>query len=299
MRDELKMDKSKDIEYIVCDMKDVKEVKKIIESVLPDEIYNLGAQSDARVSIEKAEETMLINGNIVLSICETIKCLKEKKEIRLFQANSSELYKGIQDCDNNHVVIEEENINFRPKNPYGISKLLAYWTINYYRENFGLYLCNGIIFNAESKMRKEEFLIKKITNTIKEIKKGTAEFLVVGDLNCERDWIHASDVSKAIWLILQQKSSADYIISMNDRHSVREAIERAFELVGINIKWEYKDGIEVGTSEGKILVKTSGEFIRSYEKNSVCLIGNNEKLKSIGWIPEYNWETLLLDNLVD
>jgi len=272
--------KIKNVKTFECDMNNIKKLKKIILKINPDEIYNLAAQADATISIKNPEESFFTNSNIVLAICETIK----NTNIKLFQANSSEIFKGIEKSE-----ITEDLLTFYPKNPYAIAKLSAYWMIRWYREYYNLYVCNGIIFNTESPRRNKKFVINKIISKIKHNK-----ILKIGNLNMKKDWIHAYDVAHAAWLSLQQKQSDDYIISLNNLHSVREVIEYTFKYIHKDIQWVDQDLNEIGKgSSNELLVKVDSRFFRKYEEKNTYLVGNNTKLKNIGWIPLYSWEKII------
>jgi GDPmannose 4,6-dehydratase len=267
------------VKTIECDINNVKKLKKIILQIKPDEIYNFAAQADATVSIKSPENSFYTNSNTVLSICEIIK----NTNIKLFQANSSEIFKGIDSSE-----ITETLLTFYPKNPYAIAKLAAYWTTRWYREYYNLYVSNGIIFNTESPRRNKKFVINKIISKIKNNK-----LLKIGNINIKKDWIHAYDVAYASWLSLQQPHSDDYVISLNNLHSVREVIEYSFKYINKNIIWEGSDLNEIGRTSDEILVKIDPRFFRKYEEKNTNLIGNNTKLKNIGWIPKYTWEKMI------
>ena len=253
----------------------------------------MAAQSDAVNSIDDPEQTLIINGNSVMAMCEAVRSLKEIKKIKVFQANSAELFRGLTQHASDILRIDETILEFYPKNPYAIAKLMAYWIIRYYREYYDLYMCNGIIFNAESPRRNPKFVVNKIARTVRKILTNNDLQLVMGDLEAKRDWIHAYDVAMAAWISLQQPNSDDYVISLNQYHSVRDTIQEAFSVVGINVEWELTKQTGVEKETGRVLVVTNRELFRSYEIKTVALIGDNSKLLSRGWIPKYTWESMI------
>lgn len=278
-----------DITYIECDITNKDKLQQIITDIQPNEIYNLAAITDAPLSIDNPETTLLTNGNIVLTICETIR--KINKPIKLFQANSSELFKGL-----NTRVINEDLLEFYPKNPYGIGKLMAYWIIRYYREYYGLYVCNGIIFNAESKLRDTKYVLSKISHSLHDIINNET-ILTIGNIHTKRDWIHASDVAKASHYILQESIPQDYVIGSGISHSIKEFIDLSFSKFNINVKWD-QDGVNTkgyDSSNGRLLITTDSKLYRPYENINNDLVADNSKLYSTGFKPEYNWDDLVND----
>jgi GDPmannose 4,6-dehydratase len=283
-----------DVTYIESDLTDARTLKNLIVWIQPDEIYNMAAQTDAVASIAEPEETLWLNGNIALILCECVR--QAAKPIKLFQANSMEIYKGL-----NRLVITEDELGVYPKNPYAIAKITAYWSVRYYREQHGCYVNNGIIFNAESPRRHSRYVTRKIANSVRQILTDPEHVLTVGDLDAQRDWIHAYDVAMAAWLSLQQPNPGDYVISLGATHSVREFIERSFYQVGITIKWEgSRDAVEevgVDSQTGRLLVKVDSAFFRQYETKTIPIYGDNTKLRSIGWIPRYTLDDIIAELL--
>lgn len=275
------------INYLLCDLSDVAKLKDIIIKYNFDEIYNLAAQTDAVLSLKDPEETLWLNGNVVMAICETIKGSGTCGSIKLFQANSVEIYKGLHISS-----IDESMLSFYPKNPYAIGKLAAYWTVKYYRDELKCFCCSGIIFNTESPLRNERYVTKKIVNTLK-----NKTLLKVGNVDSRKDWIHAYDVAFAAWLILQQEIADDYVIGLGETHSVKEFITLAYSHLNITIEW-IGDGIElkgINKDNNELLVTIDAQFFRSYESNTAPLNGNNNKLRSIGWSPKYKLNDIIVD----
>lgn len=283
-----------DVIYIESNLSGAGTLTELIVQLEPDEIYNMAAQTDAVASISEAEETIWLNGTIPLILCEAVH--RVSKPIKLFQANSMEMYKGL-----NRLVIDEDELAVYPKNPYAIAKIAAYWSVRYYREQHGCYINSGIIFNAESPRRHPRYVTRKIANAIREMLNNFDAILTVGNLDAERDWIHAYDVAMAAWLSLQQPKPGDYVISLGATHSVRYFIEQSFHQVGITIKWEGpRDSVEergVDASTGRLLVKVDPAYFRSYEAKTTPIYGNNTKLRSIGWIPKYSLDDIIVELL--
>lgn len=279
--------------YVKCDISDIGTFKDIICELCPDEIYHFAAQTVATISVKEPEKTLWVNGNVVMAICEAI--LSTDKPIKLFIANSSELFKGRSTRR-----VNESDLDFYPKNPYGIGKLAAYWISRYYREHFGLHICSGIIFNAESPKRKPSYVTSKIVKEVVNIAKTRKGKLSVGNIDSWRDWIHAYDVANAAKVILSQDRPSDYIISLNEVHSVRYLIEQTFLLVNIDITWvgERSSLAEIGINRetGETVVEINKDFFRSYETSPNILKGDSSKLLSIGWEPQY---TTVIDIMRD
>jgi len=220
------------------DLEDPSSIERAIKKVQPDEIYNLAAQSDAQISSRIPEYTLKINGLSLFRICDIAS--KLKKQVKIFQAASAELYGGLYNGKVN------ENTPFHPQNPYSIAKLSAYWITRYYRDKNNLFICNGILFNVESPRRGINFVTKKIVKNISDITKGKLDKLSLGNLNAKRDWSHAKDSALAMWKILQADKPDDYVIASGECHSVREFVELAFKYVGIEIAWKGSGIDEVG-----------------------------------------------------
>lgn len=284
------------INYLHGDLNDTKSIEQLIWTIKPDEIYNLGGNTDTPLAIKDPIQCFNINTNVVNVICETIYQIREKngKNIKLFQAGSAEMYKGL--LDGNELVVNEDNTNFYPITPYGVSKVSSYWTLKYYREKMNLYMCNGIVFNTESSHRHSRYLSKKISNFVRNMKDD--DILQVGNLHCYRDFIHAYDAANAMYMIMQQDTSSDYIISSNTLTSIKDFICLFFKTKGIYLEWSCSglDEKAHDISNGKVRIKINPDFMRSYEITEK-LMGNNEKLKSIGWTPKYSVEDIVRDML--
>lgn len=277
-----------DIHLHYSDLTDYTESVKIIQEVQPDEIYNLAAQSNVKISFEKPEYTTLTNALIPLKILEIIRVLGLEKKTRFFQASTGELF------GNSREIPQKESTPFYPKSPYAVSKLCAYWTCVNYREAYDIFACNGILFNHESPIRPENFVTRKITKAAARIKKGLQDRLYLGNLNAKRDWGFAGDYVEAMWLMLQQDKPDDYIIATGKAHSVRELVEFAFREVDIEIKWEGEGLNEVGKDalNGRILVEIDPAFYRPVEAN--VLVGDLSKARELlGWEPRVTFEELV------
>jgi GDPmannose 4,6-dehydratase len=237
-------------------------------------------------------ETIDINGTFVVKLCELIHQLqlKHNKQIKLFQANSSELFKG-----SGNLIINESNLNFYPKNPYALGKILAYWTIRYYRETYGYHFSNGIIFTTESPLRNPKFVIRKLTQKIAEIRDGKISDLVLGQIESCRDWIHAYDVANAAYQILQEPKSDEYVISLGELHFLHEVIEECFDRIGIKLKWVDNQAEDEKT--GFVYVRVDKTLFRNYETPTQKLLGDNQKLKNIGWKPHFTFKKIIDDML--
>ena len=268
------------------DLDDTSSIEKIIKKIQPDEIYNLAAQSDAQVSFHLAEYTLKTNGTALVRICEAAKSLA--KPAKVFQAASAELYGGM------HEGLINENHPFHPRNPYGIAKLTAYWIVKYYREKYGLFACNGILFNSESPRRGENFVTRKIAKAVAGIKNGSKEPLALGSLNAKRDWSHAKDTAMAAWTMLQAPNGDDYVIASGIPHSVREFVELAFRHVGIEIVWKGEGVDEIGYDKisGKTLVVVDPLYFRPHEIQKASF-GDASKIKTLGWNQEYSLKQLI------
>jgi len=242
------------------DLTDSSNLHRMISTIEPDEIYNLGAQSHVAVSFEVPEYTADVDALGTIRILDAIRDLK--KECRYYQASTSELFGGIPGTEP-----QNENTPFYPKSPYGVAKLYAYWISINYRESYGIYACNGILFNHESPRRGETFVTKKITKAVANIVKGNQEKLILGNLDAKRDWGHAKDYVYAQWLILQQDKPDDYVIASGETHTVREFVDLSFKEVGIEIKWEGKGVNEKGldAKNGKVLIEVSEQYFRPAE----------------------------------
>ena len=279
------------------DLSDSSNLNSLINKILPDEIYNLAAQSHVKVSYELPEYTSNINGLGVLRILECIKNLKNKKYIKFYQASTSELFGGSSEKSYN------ENSQFLPKSPYAVAKLYAHWITAVYRDSYKIFACNGILFNHESPRRGETFVTKKIINGLKEIMIGKSNCLYLGNINAIRDWGHAKDYVEMMWKMLQKKNATDYVISTGIERSVRDFIEKCSEQLGFKIQWKGTGTKEVGfvkkiynknlkIRKNKIIVRIDKRYFRPLEVN--FLKGNSKKArKELSWKPKYNLNQLV------
>ena len=279
------------LHLIYGDLDDSSTINKIIREVMPDEVYNLGSQSHVRVSFDVPEYTGNVTGLGATRILESIRNIKNetKKDIKYYQASSSELYGKVQETP------QTEKTPFYPRSPYGIAKLYAFWITKNYRESYNLFACNGILFNHESPRRGETFVTKKITRAIVRIKEGVQDCLYLGNLDAKRDWGHAKDYVEAMWLMLQQEKPEDFVIATGETRSVREFLEEAFKLVGITIKSNGKKGPEeeyINVENGKTIVKIDKKYFRPAEVD--ILLGDPTKAKKkLGWSPKITFKELI------
>lgn len=279
------------------DMTDTINITRIIQETQPDEIYNLAAMSHVKVSFEMPEYTSDVNGLGVLRILEAVKILGLVHKTRIYQASTSELYGLVQSSP------QSETTPFYPRSPYAIAKLYAYWTIVNYREAYGMFACNGILFNHESPVRGETFVTRKITLGVAEIAVGKRTKLYIGNLDANRDWGHAKDYVEAMWLILQQDRPEDFVISTGILTSVREFLYLAFLEVGISIRFEGNGDSETAVIEkldtanthltiGQKVVEVDPNYFRPTETGD--LIGDSSKAKEkLGWTPKYNLKSII------
>jgi GDPmannose 4,6-dehydratase len=258
------------------------------------EIYNLAAQSHVKVSFEMPEYTADTDAFGTLKILEAIRINKLEKIARFYQASTSELYGLVQE------VPQKETTPFYPRSPYGVAKLYAFWIVKNYRESYGLFASNGILFNHESERRGHNFVTRKITIGLGKILKGETDRLVMGNIDSRRDWGHAKDYVEGMWRILQHDTADDFVLSTGEMHSVRKFIEKAFELKGIHLGWKGEGVNEIGydTNSGKEYVFIDAKYFRPAEVE--LLIGDSTKARTIlGWIPEIKFEDLvkkMIDN---
>ncbi len=273
------------IHLVEGDLTDTASIVRILRDIQPTEVYNLGSQSFIPASWTQPESTALITGVGVLRILEAIKIINPK--IRFYQASSSEMFGKVRE------VPQTERTPFYPRSPYGVSKVFGYWITVNYRESYNLYACNGILFNHESPIRGKQFVTRKISHSVAKIKKGLQDFpLSLGNLDAKRDWGYAGDYVEAMWLMLQQESPGDYVISTGESHSVREFVEEAFNTVGMPLKWEGEGLNEIGKYHDKIVVRVDKKFFRPAEVD--FLLGNSEKAeKELGWVPKTSFKDLV------
>ena len=272
------------------DLTDSTNLRNIIGKIQPDEIYNLAAQSHVMVSFELPEYTADVDALGALRILDTIRDLGLTKKIRYYQASTSELFGKVQKTP------QTERTPFYPRSPYGCSKLFAHWITTNYRESYDIYACAGILFNHESPRRGEGFVTRKITRALTTIKTTGKGVLELGNLDSKRDWGHAKDYIEAMWLMLQQDSPDDYVISMNETHSVRDFIEIAAAHLDMKIVWTGEGIDEIGTDlyTGRIIVKINPAFYRPAEVD--LLLGDSTKARTeLGWQPQHTFESLVKD----
>jgi GDPmannose 4,6-dehydratase len=277
-----------DLKFILHhgDLTDATSLIRIIQEVQPDEIYNLAAQSHVAVSFEQPEYTANSDALGALRILEAIRILKLEKKTKYYQASTSELYGVAQE------IPQTEKTPFYPRSPYGVAKLYAYWITVNYREAYGIYACNGILFNHESPVRGETFVTRKITKALARIKLGIQNHLYLGNLEAKRDWGHAKDFVKAQWLILQQQQPEDFVIATGKQHSVRDFINEAAKNLDMKIEWKGKNLEEVGFYAGKDIIKVDPRYFRATEVET--LLGDASKAKDkLNWSPKISFEQLV------
>ena len=268
------------------DLTDTSSLIKIIQNVQPDEIYNLAAQSHVAVSFEVPEYTANSDALGTLRILEAIRILKLEKKTKFYQASTSELFGKVVDIPQN------ENTPFYPRSPYAAAKLYAYWITVNYREAYNIYACNGILFNHESPVRGETFVTRKITRALTRIKLGLQKTLYLGNLDAMRDWGHAKDYVEVQWLMLQQKTPEDFVISTGQQYSVRDFVNIAAKELGYKIIWKGKGKNEKGLVDGKVIVKVDKNYFRPTEVET--LLGDASKAKrKLGWEPKISFKKLV------
>ena len=280
------------------DLTDSSNLTRILQEVQPDEVYNLGAQSHVAVSFESAEYTADVDALGTLRLLEAIRLLG-LTETRFYQASTSEMYGLVQE------VPQRETTPFYPRSPYGVAKLYAYWITVNYRESYGMYACNGILFNHESPRRGETFVTRKITRALANIAQGIEPCLYLGNLDARRDWGHARDYVRAQWMMLQQSEPRDYVIASGSQYSVRDFVERAAARIGVTLEWR-GEGVEEkgvvllvdgedspGISTGDTIVRVDPRYFRPAEVET--LLGDSTEAKTrLGWVPEIS-----LDQMID
>ena len=270
------------------DLTDATNLIRIIQEVQPDEIYNLAAQSHVGVSFETPEYTANSDGLGTLRLLEAIRILGLEKKTRFYQASTSEMFGKVQE------VPQRETTPFYPRSPYGAAKVYAYWIVVNYREAYGLYACNGILFNHESPIRGETFVTRKITRGLARIHEGLENCLFLGNLDSRRDWGHARDYVRAQWLMLQQDAPDDFVIATGEQHSVRDFIQHAASLLGMRMEWTGKGTEERGidAKSGRTIVKVDPGYFRPTEVET--LLGDPSKARKVlGWKAETSFERLV------
>lgn len=272
------------------DLNDSNNLTRVINFIKPDEIYNLAAQSHVKVSFDSAENTTDINATGTLRILESIRNLNMIDKIKFYQASTSEMFGKVQEIPQN------ENTSFYPRSPYGVAKLYAHWITKNYREAYGMFACSGILFNHESPRRGDTFVTQKVVLGFKDILDKKVEFIELGNLDSKRDWGHAKDFIRAMWLMLQQSEPKDYVISTGMQYSVKDFVERCAKYFGMNIEWQGEGLEEVGinTNNGKIVVKVNPNYFRPSEVEN--LLGDSSLArKELKWEQEISFDDLVKD----
>lgn len=281
----------KDVRFFLHhgDMTDSSSLIRIIQQTQPDEIYNLAAQSHVAVSFEEPEYTANSDGLGVLRLLEAIRILGLEKKTRFYQASTSELYGLVQE------IPQKETTPFYPRSPYAVAKLYGYWMVVNYREAYGIYACNGILFNHESPIRGETFVTRKITRALARIKLGLQSCLYLGNMDAKRDWGHARDYVEMQWLMLQQDKPEDFVIATGVQYSVRDFVDAAANELGIRIRWEGQGVKEKGYDEsGKCIVAVDPRYFRPTEVET--LLGDPSKAKQkLGWTPRTTFAQLVAE----
>ena len=272
------------------DLTDAFSLIDIIRKVKPQEIYNLGAQSHVKVSFEIPEYTGQVDAMGTLRVLEAVRSLGMEKDVRIYQASTSELYGLVQ------ATPQTETTPFHPRSPYGVAKLYGYWIIKNYREAYGMHCSTGILFNHESPRRGETFVTRKITKGLSKISVGLQSILELGNLNAKRDWGHAKDYVEAMWLMLQQDEPDDYVIATGEQYSVKDFVNRAAPFFGFKLEWRGEGMDEFGydLSTSKTVIEVNPRYFRPAEVES--LLGDPTKAKEkLGWEPKITFDELIED----
>ena len=280
------------------DLTDSSNLTRILQEVQPDEVYNLGAQSHVAVSFEAPEYTADVDALGALRLLEAIRLLGLENKTRFYQASTSELYGQVQETP------QTETTPFYPRSPYAVAKMYAYWMVVNYREAYGMYACNGILFNHESPRRGETFVTRKITRGLANIYLGLEHCLYLGNLDAKRDWGHAKDYVEMQWLMLQQETPEDYVIATGTQYSVRDFIDVALNKLGLSIKWQGEGLDEIGVlasvtadckqSVGDVVIRIDARYFRPAEVET--LLGDASKAKKqLGWTPKISFNELVAE----
>ena len=268
------------------DLTDSSNINELVRSIMPDEVYNLAAQSHVKVSFELPEYTAQVDAVGTLRFLDAIKNIKP--DCRFYQASTSELYGKVQE------IPQSETTPFYPRSPYGVAKIYGFWIVKNYRESYGLHASNGILFNHESPRRGETFVTRKITKAVSAIHKGEQDVLELGNMNAKRDWGHSKEYVEAQWRILQQDEPDDFVIATGRTETVRDFVSMAFKHVNSDIIWEGEGVDEVGKVNGKVVVKVNPKYYRPAEVE--LLIGDPTKAKNVlGWEAKITLEELVAD----
>ena len=272
------------------DLTDSTNLVRVIQQVHPDEIYNLGAQSHVKVSFEMPEYTGQTDALGTLRVLEAVRLLGMEEKTKIYQASTSEMFGLAQE------IPQKETTPFYPRSPYGCAKVYGYWITKNYREAYGLYACTGILFNHESPRRGETFVTRKITMGLKAISEGRQNVLYLGNLDAKRDWGHAKDYVRAMWLMLQQDTPEDYVIATGEQYSVREFVEKAAPYFGFDIEWHGQGEDEIGMDKNtkKTIIAVNPKYYRPTEVET--LLGDSTKAREeIGWEPEISFNDLVME----
>ena len=272
------------------DLTDAINLMGVIKKVKPDEIYNLGAQSHVKVSFETPEYTGQTDALGTLRVLEAVRLLGMEDSVRIYQASTSELYGKVQETP------QTETTPFYPRSPYGVAKLYGFWIVKNYREAYGMYACSGILFNHESPRRGETFVTRKITRGLKAISQGKQKVLYLGNLDAKRDWGHARDYVRAMWLMLQQETAEDYVIATGEQYSVRQFVELAASHFGFELEWHSNgvDEIALDKNTKKTIIAVDPKYFRPAEVET--LLGDPSKAKeNLGWEPTVSFKELVED----
>ena len=272
------------------DLTDSTNLVRVIQQVHPDEIYNLGAQSHVKVSFEMPEYTGQTDALGTLRVLEAVRLLGMEEKTKIYQASTSEMFGKVQE------VPQRETTPFYPRSPYGCAKVYGYWITKNYREAYGLYACTGILFNHESPRRGETFVTRKITMGLKAIVEDKQKVLYLGNLDAKRDWGHAKDYVRAMWMMLQQDTPEDYVIATGEQYSVREFVEKAAPYFGFDIEWYGQGEDEIGMDKNtkKTIIAVNPKYYRPTEVET--LLGDSTKAKEeIGWEPEISFNDLVME----
>jgi len=271
------------------DLVDSSNLASIMAKVRPDEVYNLAAQSHVKVSFEEPEYTAQADGVGTLRLLEAIRTVGLEKTTRFYQASTSELYGLVQE------VPQKETTPFYPRSPYAVAKLYAYWIVVNYREAYEMFACNGILFNHESPRRGGTFVTKKVTANVAQVIAGTRDRILLGNLDSKRDWGHAKDYVRMMWMMLQVEKPDDFVVATNKQYSVRDLVTLCFEMVGRAITWRGKGLEEEGVDEsGQVLVQVSPKYFRPTEVET--LLGDPSKASTaLGWKPQISFKELVYE----
>lgn len=269
------------------DLTDSSCLVSIVSRVQPTEVYNLAAQSHVKVSFDMAEYTGEVDALGTLRLLDALRACGMAHKVRFYQASTSELYGKVVETP------QKETTPFYPRSPYGVAKLYSFWIVVNYREAYGMFACNGILFNHESPRRGRTFVTRKISRAVAEISQGISQCVYLGNLDAKRDWGHARDYIEGMWLMLQQDQPEDYVLSTNECHSVREFVEKAFAVIGMQISWEGEGEQEVGKDQnGVARVRVDSAYYRPTEVD--LLLGDSSKARrNLGWTPRVSFDELV------